>query len=359
MKKIYTLAGILLVSTAAFAQVGKPVLIETKPFNYVASHSRMNSIDTTGVVNVTDWAPAFNPNGTQCSYYGYSGGGKLFGNNKDQLNACAQGYQNLGNPIPVNILGVLTWVGGKTSTNGATGGTNSVITVKAWKMAPNKAWNTNGASPAVQTQNSEGPSTLLGSPIASTTVTYADIDTTNLLYAAFPTPPLVPADFAVGIDFNTLAAGDTAGLVNDALGSAANIDLAFHYYNSKWWVTDFMFSDWAIGGSGGFDTDVAIWAVLSDAAGVSEYFNGMKLTTYPNPAVEKAVIEYTLEKNSSNVSLLVFDKAGHKLIDNNYSNQNSGTYKVELETAKLAAGTYFYQLNANGHNFTKQFVVTK
>ncbi len=85
----------------------------------------------------------------------------------------------------------------------------------------------------------------------------------------------------------------------------------------------------------------------------------MKLNVYPNPSVEKAEIEYTLEKNSNLVSVVVFDQAGRKVIEKAYDSQSAGTYKIDLETANLNAGTYLYQLNANGRHFTKQFVVAK
>lgn len=358
MKKIYFLAGAAFLSVSSFAQsskAGKAVLIGTKNYTHANSADRMNNPDTTGIVNYTDFLPQYNPNAAQNSIYGYVGGGYLYGRNHDSLDACAQGYQNV-NSIPVRITGVLLWFGAKKSDNGPTGGTNSSVTVAAWKMAANKAYNTNGANPPAPAKNSEGPSTSLASPIASVSVAYPDIDTTDFVYAAFPTPPAVPGDFAVGVDFSTLADGDTAGLVCDAVNSAGNIDLAFHNYFNNWYVTDFMFST---SGSGEFDNDIAIWAILADATGVEEFYNGMKLITYPNPSVERATVEYTLEKNSDNVNLTVFDKAGRKVLDQKYNSQAAGTYKVNIETSTLNAGTYFYQLTANGHSFTKQFVVTK
>jgi len=53
------------------------------------------------------------------------------------------------------------------------------------------------------------------------------------------------------------------------------------------------------------------------------------------------------------------DIKGNKVIEREYTEQSAGTYKVEVETSNLAAGTYFYQLRANGQNFTKKLVVTK
>ena len=85
----------------------------------------------------------------------------------------------------------------------------------------------------------------------------------------------------------------------------------------------------------------------------------MKLTTYPNPAVNNVTVEYTLEHNATAVNLVIFDRTGKKVSENNFSNQTAGTYKVNVDASKFAAGAYFYQLNVGGHNFTKQLVITK
>jgi len=53
----------------------------------------------------------------------------------------------------------------------------------------------------------------------------------------------------------------------------------------------------------------------------------MKLTTYPNPTVEKATIEYTLEKESRNITLALYDNKGAKVIEKEYSAQGAGLIK--------------------------------
>ena len=370
MKKIYLVAGAAFLSVVSFAQTseaGKATLLSSKPFTHSVSGNRtITNPDTAGLVNFVDFLPQFATSG-QIYNMGYTGGGFLYGNNKSaNLKICAQGYQNL-NPTPVKVIGAIAWFVGKQSDLGSSA--TSKVVIKAYAMAANRALNTNSSGTFNQaTLNWPGP---VATASASTDILYTDIDTVNWNYVAFATPPTFTADFAIAADFSTLAAGDTAGLVCDrpyiastgTPGDGNNLDYAFHYYQalSKWVVSDQLFSNPASPslGTGGLDNEVALFAVLSDATGVNEYFNGMKLTTYPNPSVEKAVIEYTLEKNSSNVSLVVYDITGKKMLDNSYNNQNAGTYKVEVATDKFAAGSYFYQLNANGRNFTKKFVVTK
>lgn len=360
MKKIYFIVGAALLSATAFAQnsTGKAIVKGTKAYTHVNSPSRINTVDTTGIVNVTDFQPEFLPNGGSAAIYGYSGGGYIFGNNVDGLNICGQGYQNLG-PIPVNILGVLAWFSTMESDMGSSA--NSKVVFSAYVMAPNKAYNTNGSGTFNSTTlNAPGPS---GAAKATANLLFSAIDTVNFTYIPFPTPATFTGDFIVAMDAGStnLAAGDTVGLVSDNQNDANNADLCFHKYGTKWYVTDQLFSPAAApdNGSGALDNNVALWAVLEDATGVNEFFNGMKLTTYPNPAVNNVTVEYTLENSAKSVKLIVLDASGRKIVDNSYNSQSAGSYKVNIETSNLAAGTYFYSLNADGHNFTKQLVITK
>ena len=360
MKKTYLLFSALLLSTAAFSQnnnfQSKPFIESTKVFSKTNSSDRtIGNPDTTGFVNFTDFLPQFASISQTAIIYGYSGGGYVFGNNKDGLKICGQGYQNI-NATPVKIIAALVWFGAKQ--RDLQGGAASKVVVSLFDMAANKAYNTDGSGAFNNTTlNAPGPSGLAKSSVE---LLWDDIDTVgnNMNYLVFPTASYCLGDFAITVDASTLTAGDTVGIVSDNIGDAQELDYAFHKIGTKWIVTDQAFSVAANGGTGGLDLSIAIFAVLSDATGVNEYFNGMKLNTYPNPANKTATIEYTLEKNSNKVGLIIFDKAGHKLIERVYHSQAAGSYKVEAETANFAAGTYFYQLNANGQNFTKQIVVT-
>jgi len=364
MKKIYLLAGAALLSVASFAQTseaGKAHVAGTKPYMHATAHER-DAIDTTGIgaSGILDYLPEFLPNGGPASIYGYTGGGYIYGNNvsANNLRVCAQGYDNL-NVTPVHITGIIAWFGGMESDMGSSA--TSKVTFSAYNMAPNKAYNTNGSGAFNSTTlNWEGPS---GTAVESADLMFVDIDTLpgEWNYVAFPAAATFADDFAIAMDVTPLAAGDTVGLVSDNQNDAANMDFTYHKIGTKWYVTDQLFSDPAAPslGSGGLDNDMALWAVVDDATGVDQFFNNMELTVYPNPAVETATIKYTLAKDASNVSITVFDKVGHKMLNNTYLKQTAGTYTVDVDASHLAAGTYFYQLRADGHNFTKQFVVTK
>jgi hypothetical protein len=363
MKKIYLIAGSAIISLVSFAQpnaAGKGTILSSKSLNRNVSAERLTNPDTTGLVNYTDFQPEFAPSGMIYNF-GYTGGGYVYGNNVDGLNICAQGYQNIiGSPM--KVIGAIAWFVEKQSDLTSSG--TSKVVVKAYNIQPNRAANTNGSGTFNSTLNWPGPAATAA---ASADILFTDIDTVNFNYVAFATPPTFMGDFAIACDFSTLAAGDTAGLICDkpftpgSPGDAMNLDYTYHFYSGKWYVTDQMFSP-AAGpdfGSGQCDNDCALFAVVSDATGVNEFVNGMKLTTYPNPATDNVTFEYTLEKDASSVKLVVIDAAGHKIMNNDYNAQKAGSYKVNLDATGLAAGTYFYQLFVGGHYLTKQVTITK
>jgi len=360
MKKIYLTLSVCLASIAMIAQTpeaGNALLSKVIPISKAATDNRtIICPDTAGLINFTDFLPEFAPNGS-ASFYSYSGGGYVYGNNisSNQLRIVAQGYDNI-NGSQVSVQGVILWFGGKQSDGTTTA--NSKVVVSGFDMAPNMARNTNGSGTYNNTVNNwDGPT---GAAKCSADLLFSAIDT-NTNYVPFSSNGVFNGDFAFQVDFASLDAGDTTGLVSDAKNDANNLDYAYHQIAGNWHVTDQLFS--APGspslGSGNLDNSIAIWPVLCEVTGVAEFFNGMKLTSYPNPAADKATIEYSLEKDSKNVTLNVFDQLGRVVYSTKYDEQNAGTYKVTVETINIASGNYFYQLNANGNMFTKKFSVAK
>ena len=105
-----------------------------------------------------------------------------------------------------------------------------------------------------------------------------------------------------------------------------------------------------------------IHMVIGDASTRSlseEIAVASSLNAYPNPATDNATISYSLNK-SGNVSIVITDLMGRVVMNMEEGNQNAGVnYTVNVNTANLANGTYFYTLNVNGEKQTKKFVVSK
>lgn len=105
-----------------------------------------------------------------------------------------------------------------------------------------------------------------------------------------------------------------------------------------------------------------IHMVIGDASTRSlseEIAVATSLNAYPNPATDNATISYSLKK-AGNVSIVITDLMGRVVMNMEEGNQNAGVnYTVNINTANLANGTYFYTLNVNGEKQTKKFVVSK
>ncbi|MBA3704488.1 MAG: T9SS type A sorting domain-containing protein [Bacteroidetes bacterium] len=398
MKKIYLISSAMLFTTVvllAQEQVRpSPGIVNPGSITY-ASHSKTSSdravsLDTTGVVNVTDFLPEFSSISGSYMWWWFGSGAKhagyCFGNNKNNWNVWAQGYENV-NAIPAKIIGIIAGFR-KKEHDISSAPANSAVSFGIFKMADNKSCNTNGSGIYNgSVPNWPGPS---GDALATATLLFSAIDTNVVTTRVFPyrvnyvplsSPVTVTGSFAIAMNARatsatipgTLAPGDTVGLITDieestgTSGDAANFDYAFTLNGSMstvgvvagtWIVADQWNSNAASPefGSGAMDVNAALFAVFSNATGVDEFYNGIKLTTYPNPSIDKAIIEYTLEKSANKVTLSVFDEQGSKIVSNEYGSQASGTYKVDVDTRNLAAGMYFYQLSANGHTFTKQLI---
>ena len=105
-----------------------------------------------------------------------------------------------------------------------------------------------------------------------------------------------------------------------------------------------------------------IYMVIGDASTRSlaeDATVSSSLNVYPNPATDNATISYSLTK-SGNVSIVITDLMGRVVMNMEQGNQTAGVaYTVDVNTANLANGTYFYTLNVNGERQTKKFVVSK
>lgn len=359
MKKIYLIAAMLISGATVFAQgtlqtQNKAVVKRVMPAPANNPSQTATPTDTAGWTETGNFAPVFAGISGEVVAFGYLGGGWVYGNNADGLNECAQGFLNV-NQATLGVEEVLLLFTGK---QGVSGSPTSKCVVKVYRMAANKARNTDGAGG--QAVNSPGPDSLL----ASQDYFFDDIDTTfgNWNVITFPSPVFVnQTDFAVSVDFTNLnAAQDTAGLLCDQIGDADGLDYAFHKFQGSWYVTDFAFSQ---NGTDDVDNNIAIFAVIDENfIGVEslEFFNGMKLSqNNPNPMNGNTVIQYELEKYTTEVELEIFDVHGRKAVVINEGEKAAGRHSISIENTKLAAGTYYYSLKANGNRLTKKMVVTK
>ncbi len=79
---------------------------------------------------------------------------------------------------------------------------------------------------------------------------------------------------------------------------------------------------------------------------------------YPNPFNPATVINYQLPKGGM-VKLKVYDVLGREVASLVNGEQQAGAHSVIFNGAKLASGTYFYRLQANGFVSVKKMIIMK
>ena len=328
MKKLYTLA--LAIGIAGMANAQK--ISTTVPLNNRLDRTTSGvrtPTDTLGLDAFFQGTPTLNTS---------QGGGYVNGNNGYEDKQKAQVYLLSTGTL---IEEVIFWFGGKENTSG---NSNSKVVAKVY-AADGTGTTTAGAGQA------GAPGTVL----ASVDVFVTDIDTAgNFTVAALPSPLFVGADFAVGFDVTTLAAGDTVGLVATADGDAGQTELAWEQWSDNEWHT--LFEAWPL------DIDLAIWPVVdNNSASIDDegFFDGIKLgQSQPNPAGSETTIQYELQNNAS-VTFEMYDVTGKKVLSMNEGAQNKGKHSINLTTEKIASGTYYYSLKADNNRITKKLVVAK
>jgi hypothetical protein len=87
--------------------------------------------------------------------------------------------------------------------------------------------------------------------------------------------------------------------------------------------------------------------------------SGLQLKSYPNPAVNTAILEFANEV-TENVTVEVFDIAGNrvKLLFNQRA-ENGVEYRLELDASNMANGMYFYRVTTPSAVKTERFMIQK
>jgi hypothetical protein len=81
------------------------------------------------------------------------------------------------------------------------------------------------------------------------------------------------------------------------------------------------------------------------------------LTTFPNPATDKATLKFNLEK-SSEVLIELFNLNGQKIKDVFSGRMNSGEGITDIDTSKLSSGVYLVKVSASGKTNYVNLVVS-
>jgi len=81
---------------------------------------------------------------------------------------------------------------------------------------------------------------------------------------------------------------------------------------------------------------------------------------FPNPAVNANLVSISFElEEPSMISISMFDQMGNKVANVYNQFASKGFQALNADISNLSSGTYYYQLDVQGHTFTKKLVVVK
>lgn len=345
----------LLVSAAVMAQglptsglqVGQSVAKEIIPIN------NSMAIDATDTLGLEEF-------GQNIVFYS-SPTGYVFGTNDlydatndvhQFNNQYAAGYIVNGD---YNVIGAMMWFGAKTDVSGSP----SDLKVKMYSLDDNKAL----SSAQVTQPDVMGPDQML----ASVNLPFADVDTASFntpTYAFFSSPVWYSNDFAISVDLKDLYGvnSDTVMLYADEDGDSDGTytwtQLGFSGFPNTFWALSTGMLQ------GGLDVNIAIFAIVSESnTGIEEqgFLNGVKMTTYPNPAVgaENITIQYAVESSVKKVDINIYDMNGKVVFTAAEGAKASGLYNLTVPAGTLNAGSYIYAIEAGNGRMAKKLEVLK
>ncbi len=343
MKKLYlVLSAISVISVSAFAQRASAPKVVNGGFPTSTNPTIMTPTDTIW----GNFPFGSNTTGTATpKLYSSSGGGFVAGNN-------SYGDKNKVQAFTVTsaytVEGAIVWFGAKKITS--TSATSKVV-LQVYKMDGVGAISTNTVSGTT-------PKTVVAS--TNTDILISAIDTTvagngGFVFCTFPSSYIASANYAVGIDLTTLAAGDTLGMVTTDTTQSVAKDMSFDKWSDNTWHSFLEPGNWSL------DLDIAIFPIININTGIQENFiNGIKLyENYPNPFSSSTTIAYELESNAKNVTFFIHDLNGKQVKKIELGNVASGKHMLDLSASELSSGTYFVMMQADHNRLAEKMTIAK
>jgi hypothetical protein len=92
--------------------------------------------------------------------------------------------------------------------------------------------------------------------------------------------------------------------------------------------------------------------------GTSELNHELRLRVFPNPAKDKATVEFTLDKPGL-IHTKVYDLPGNCIMEMEPVEFQTGMNKTDINVSGLNQGLYFVEISVNGHRNTQKIAVTR
>ncbi|MCF8464328.1 MAG: T9SS type A sorting domain-containing protein [Flavobacteriales bacterium] len=360
MKKIYLTVAVLAVSAAAIAQslqeqpIMQQTVTSTVARDVIFPENSNAAVDPTDTLGIDEL-------GNQLIFYS-SNSGYVFGTNVlvdpqgTQYNLeYARGF--IVND-PYNVIGAGFIFGGKEDVSGSPAAAKANL----YNIANNRAI----GSATSTAPDAPGPAATV---LATADVAFADADTVfpNITWVDFTTAAWVGGDFAIGLSIAPLygTPTDTLVLMADADGDSDG-DYTFTRIGLSPTspAAQTLWAKSTVLLQGGLDVNLAIFAVVAESGvGIEEqgFFNGVKMTTFPNPALtsDNVTIQYGVENAVDNVTVSIYTLNGQVAYSASQGAKASGTYNVNVPAGTLASGSYIYAIEADGRRLAKKMEILK
>lgn len=354
MKKIYLSLSLLVAAAASMAQSVSTMEVNHSSAKDVPTIEHSVALDATDTLGLEEF-------GSEIWQYG-SPSGYVFGTNdlEDSQSIPGQTIHQLNYEYAAgfivngsyNVVGAMVWFGGKADVSGSP----ADLKVKMYSLADNKAL----ASAQSTAPDAIGPNQMLG----SVNLPFADVDTVDATYALFANPLWANGDFALAVDIKDLygSPADTVWIYASEDGSSDGTytwtNIGFDISPQTLWARSTGLLQ------GGLDVNLGIFALVDESGvGIEEqgFLNGVKMTTYPNPALSSDVvrIQYALENAADKVEIRIMDLNGKLVFAASEGAKASGLYTLEVPAGSLSAGSYIYSLEANGGRMAKRMEILK
>lgn len=173
-------------------------------------------------------------------------------------------------------------------------------------------------------------------------ITEVDFSSETLVFSAFQ-------QFSIGISFDSLAVGDTIGLVSTTDGDAGGTQRAWELTaNDNWIVISQPAYSWNL------DVDLGIFAVTdrNDPASIHDITRVESLHVYPNPTSDMLNLNLDSFADSESIEILIADQIGQTVwLD--YSDKRSF---VNLDVSDFISGIYTIRVSSESRVTIAKFV---
>ncbi len=352
MKKIYVLSALLLAGSGAMAQsLIQQQVTAARQIPTGAGNAGIEVADTLGLAEFGDEAWLYS---TQSGYlFGTNAlAGEIQGLPVVQMNyEFASGY--IVNDA-YNVTGALIYFANKTAVSASP----AAVKVKLWSIADNKALGTSTST----APDAIGPNAVL----KTATLPFANINVDANTIVSFPSAQWINTDFAISVDikdlYNGTATADTVAIYASAQGLA---DGTYTWTNfgidispqTLWARTNATLQT-------PLNAYVGIFAIVEESlASIEEqgFINGVKITTFPNPAVtsDNVRFDYALESSAKAVEINIIDMNGKLVHTFAEGSRAAGVHTLNVSAGTLSAGSYIYTITADNKRIAKRMEVVK